>query len=156
MGTESKSKIFPNITSNVTTFEVQTVPLFSILAAIDVSEIDYFVLDIQSLEEDVLHNFPFDRVHVKVRSKIMREFDLTRLAFLLKMFIRFLNLGLGCRSIFPKCREADSTAPFHGETGLFQGALLGITTYWIHGLYIRARVFQTGSSIIDNICCKYF
>jgi len=51
----------------VSTFEVQTVPLFAILAALEVTEIDFFVLDIQSLEEDVLHNFPFDLILVKVR-----------------------------------------------------------------------------------------
>lgn len=48
--------------------EVNCVPAISILSALNVTQIDLFSLDIENAEVPVLQWFPFDRVHVEVRS----------------------------------------------------------------------------------------
>ena len=55
-----------NVSSHFTKFEVQTIPLYAILASLDVKEVDLIVLDVQSLELKVLKYFPFELILVKV------------------------------------------------------------------------------------------
>lgn len=40
------------------------VPLQSLLTAINVSHVDFFVLDVEKVEREVLENFPFDKITV--------------------------------------------------------------------------------------------
>ena len=46
---------------------VTCLPLYSILMALDNPQIDYFSLDVEGSELDVLKTIPFDKVHIKVR-----------------------------------------------------------------------------------------
>jgi len=65
---------FPGMASNFTVYEVQTVPLYAIMAAVDIRQVDLFVLDVQILEFPILKNFPFDLVHVKVNPNILEYY----------------------------------------------------------------------------------
>lgn len=49
-----------------TFFDVQTIPLYTILAALGWTEVDYFSFDIEGLELAVLKTFPFHLVTFKV------------------------------------------------------------------------------------------
>ncbi|ODM90244.1 Protein Star [Orchesella cincta] len=44
---------------------VQCVPLFTILAALNITEIDYFSLDVEGLELEILKTVPFDKIKFK-------------------------------------------------------------------------------------------
>ena len=68
LSTLTKSDVyFPeDVVSNYTVYEVQTIPLYSILVAVDFMEVDLFILNINGNEMNVLRNFPFHRVLVKV------------------------------------------------------------------------------------------
>ncbi|OXA50069.1 protein Star [Folsomia candida] len=46
----------------------QCFPIFSLLAALNVTEVDYFSLDVEGAEIDVLSYIPFHRVRIKVLS----------------------------------------------------------------------------------------
>jgi len=56
------------ILSTWTKFEVQCFPIYAILAAVNVSVVDYFSLDVEGIEMQVLESIPFDRVLIKVFS----------------------------------------------------------------------------------------
>jgi FkbM family methyltransferase len=45
---------------------VQCFPLFSLLSALGVDTVDFFSLDVEGVEVDVLKTIPFDSVHIKV------------------------------------------------------------------------------------------
>jgi len=45
---------------------IQCVPVYSILKAINVTTIDFFSLDIEGMELEVLKTIPFDKIHIKV------------------------------------------------------------------------------------------
>ncbi|ODM89599.1 Protein Star [Orchesella cincta] len=47
-------------------FEVQTIPLYTLLAALDYTSIDYFNFDVEGVELAVLKTFPFDLIIFKV------------------------------------------------------------------------------------------
>lgn len=49
-----------------TFFDVQAIPLYSVLAAVGWREVDYFSFDIEGQELAVLRNFPFELVTFKV------------------------------------------------------------------------------------------
>lgn len=49
-----------------TTVQVQCLPLFSLLSAINVTTVDYFSLDVEGSELGVLKTIPFDKVLIKV------------------------------------------------------------------------------------------
>ncbi len=51
---------------------VTCLPLYSILMALDNPPIDYFSLDVEGFELDVLKTIPFDKVNVKVASKMSK------------------------------------------------------------------------------------
>jgi len=55
---------------------VQCFPLFSILAAMNKSSIDYFSLDVEGSELDVLRTIPFDAIFIKVKLSLrkMRQY----------------------------------------------------------------------------------
>ncbi len=46
--------------------KAQCLPLFSLLLALNVTSLDYFSLDVEGNELDVLRTIPFDSVHIKV------------------------------------------------------------------------------------------
>lgn len=46
--------------------EVQCMPLFSLLAAINVTTVDYFSLDVEGNELQVLKTIPFERIFIRV------------------------------------------------------------------------------------------
>lgn len=46
--------------------KVQCFPLYSVLKAIDISEIDYFSLDIEGAEFQVLTTIPWDLLHISI------------------------------------------------------------------------------------------
>jgi len=46
--------------------DLDAVPLYSILAAVGLKQIDYLNMDLQGIEMKVLKNFPFDKIPVKV------------------------------------------------------------------------------------------
>ncbi len=56
MNSEHKNK-FPNESY----VEVQCMPLFSLLAALNVTTVDYFSLDVEGSELKVLKTIPFDK-----------------------------------------------------------------------------------------------
>lgn len=59
------------------TFEVQCVPLYTILLALNRTTIDYLSLDVEGAEISVLRTIPFDKVSIKVDSyKICGHFKL--------------------------------------------------------------------------------
>lgn len=45
---------------------VQCFPFYSVLAALGVTHIDYFSLDVEGVESEVLEHIPFDKVFIKV------------------------------------------------------------------------------------------
>lgn len=45
---------------------VQCFPLASYIAALDVKSVDYFSLDVEGSEMEVLQTIPFDRIDIKV------------------------------------------------------------------------------------------
>ena len=55
-------------TQNVTagTVEVDCFPLHAILLALNVTRVDYFSLDVEGAELDVLNTVPFDRIDIRV------------------------------------------------------------------------------------------
>ncbi len=46
---------------------VQCFPFYTLVAALNVTTIDYFSLDVEGSELDVLHTIPFDSVFIKVK-----------------------------------------------------------------------------------------
>lgn len=46
--------------------EVQCIPLHLLLDAIGVTTVDYFCLDVEGSELNVLRTIPFDQMHIKV------------------------------------------------------------------------------------------
>lgn len=54
------------IPTNWTYFDVETVPLYTIIAAAGFKEIDFFSFDVEGVERDVLRDFPFDKIRFKV------------------------------------------------------------------------------------------
>jgi Methyltransferase FkbM domain len=49
--------------------EVHCMPLYSILLSVNRTTIDFFSLDIEGNELDVLRTLPFDKVDIKVRKQ---------------------------------------------------------------------------------------
>jgi len=49
----------------VLNFEVLTVPLYSLVAACKIDVIDFFSLDLEGTEFEILRNFPFDKVLIR-------------------------------------------------------------------------------------------
>lgn len=49
-----------------TFFDVQTLPLYAVLAAVGYTEVDYFSFDIEGLELGVLKTIPFDLITFRV------------------------------------------------------------------------------------------
>ncbi|CAL8143985.1 unnamed protein product [Orchesella dallaii] len=49
-----------------TKFEVEAMPLFALLSAVNLTEIDFFSLDVEGAEFDILKTIPFDKVRIKV------------------------------------------------------------------------------------------
>lgn len=45
---------------------VQCMPLYSLLAAIKVTTVDYFSLDVEGNELEVLKTIPFDKIYIRV------------------------------------------------------------------------------------------
>ena len=61
------SKIIQNLKKKSNkTVEVQCFPLFSILLAIKRTQIDYFSLDVEGSEFDILKTIPWDQVNITV------------------------------------------------------------------------------------------
>ncbi len=71
---------------------VQCFPFFSILAALDQTQIDYFSLDIEGDEFTVLKTIPWDRVDIKVKNVVCPIPDLFQMPiiifYLLTSFLR--------------------------------------------------------------------
>jgi len=62
-----KGDVFPkNKPSTFTRFEVSAFPLYSVIAATGVTVVDFITLDVQSVEWEVIKNFPFQVIFVKV------------------------------------------------------------------------------------------
>lgn len=55
------------VATNWTYFDVETVPLYNIIAAAGFKEIDFFSFDVEGIEMQILKDFPFDRVKFNVR-----------------------------------------------------------------------------------------
>lgn len=54
----------------------QCYPLYSILKAMGVDRVDYFSLDVEGVENEILQHFPFDKIFVKVSTRRrLREFS---------------------------------------------------------------------------------
>ena len=55
---------------------IQCIPLYPILLAMNTTTIDYFSLDVEGFELEVLKTIPWDKVNIKVRgilSPMIRE-----------------------------------------------------------------------------------
>ncbi|KAK2161947.1 hypothetical protein LSH36_107g05111 [Paralvinella palmiformis] len=63
-----KSRIDSLMANDTDTIQVQCIPLYSILKAIGVTFVDYFSLDIEGAELDVLYTLPLDKITVDVFS----------------------------------------------------------------------------------------
>lgn len=50
---------------------VQCFPLYTYLLALNVTEIDYFSLDVEGSELNVLKTIPFDKINIKVSPAIV-------------------------------------------------------------------------------------
>ena len=65
------SKITQNLNKkSKDTVEVQCFPLFSILLALKRTQIDYFSLDVEGSEFDVLKTIPWDQVNITVSQSL--------------------------------------------------------------------------------------
>jgi len=51
---------------------VDCFPIFSLLATMSVTTVDYFSLDVEGAELKVLENIPFDRVDIRVSPEILK------------------------------------------------------------------------------------
>jgi hypothetical protein len=67
------------------TVDVQCFPLYSILRAINVSHIDFFSLDVEGEELNVLHTIPFDKVDIEMMTVEFKH--VTDGEFSLKQFV---------------------------------------------------------------------
>lgn len=67
------------------TVDVQCFPLYSILRAIDVTHIDFFSLDVEGEELNVLHTVPFDKVDIEMMTVEFKH--VTDGEFSLKQFV---------------------------------------------------------------------
>ena len=65
----------PSFQSDVT---VQCFPLFSIMSALGVKTVDYFSLDVEGPELDILETIPFDKLYIKVFSVEYRLTDMVK------------------------------------------------------------------------------
>ena len=54
-----------------TVVDVQCFPLISFLTALNVTTVDYFSLDVEGAEFDVLRTIPWEKVDIKVRDTIL-------------------------------------------------------------------------------------
>ena len=66
---EAKGKISKDMEANASIIKAVCLPFFSILYAIGNPTVDYFSLDIEGVELDVLKTIPWDNVDIKVRFK---------------------------------------------------------------------------------------
>ena len=48
------------------TVEVQCIPVYSLMLALNVTTVDYFSLDVEGVELDVLRTIPWDKVQINV------------------------------------------------------------------------------------------
>jgi len=58
--------ILNNTKENTTNFVVACIPLETILLALNRTRVDYFSLDVEGLELEVLKTIPFDRIDIGV------------------------------------------------------------------------------------------
>ena len=61
------SHIEPDGTKKMGFAEVQCLPVYSILLALNVTTVDYFSLDVEGHELEVLRTIPWNKVDIKVR-----------------------------------------------------------------------------------------
>ena len=54
------------VMENFESYNVTCYPLFSLLLAMNVSRVDYFSLDVEGWELEVLKTIPFDKIDIKV------------------------------------------------------------------------------------------
>lgn len=57
-----------NYNPNLSYVDVQCFPLYSYLLALNVTVVDYFSLDVEGSELNVLKTIPFDKIDIKVSS----------------------------------------------------------------------------------------
>ena len=68
---EAKGKISKDMEANGILIKAVCLPFISILSAIGNPSVDYFSLDIEGVELDVLKTIPWDKVDIKVSYKQM-------------------------------------------------------------------------------------
>jgi hypothetical protein len=56
------------VKTNWTFFDVESVPLYSIIAAAGFTEIDFFSFDVEGIESEILWSFPFELITIKVNT----------------------------------------------------------------------------------------
>ena len=49
------------------TYTVQCFPIYTLLLALGMLDVDFFSLDTEGAELSILRNLPFDKIHIKVR-----------------------------------------------------------------------------------------
>lgn len=54
---------------------MQCFPIYSLLSALSVTTVDYFSLDVEGAEMEVLATIPFDKVFIKVYLHIFSKFE---------------------------------------------------------------------------------
>ena len=60
-----------NIAKRSTFTNVVCFPLFGVLKALNVTKVDYFSLDVEGNEMDVLRTIPFDDIDITVKYQIL-------------------------------------------------------------------------------------
>lgn len=61
-----RGRIIEDTKSNFKATEVQCFPLYSILLALNVTTVDFFSLDVEGLELQVLKTIPFNKLNIKM------------------------------------------------------------------------------------------
>ena len=56
-------------------YKVQCFPLYSILVAVGQTTVDYFSLDVEGVELDILRTIPWDKVDIKVRIVTFKSYE---------------------------------------------------------------------------------
>ena len=59
------------VNSNMKMSEVQCFPLYSFLVALNTTKVDYFSLDVEGPEYDVLRHIPWDKVDISVSTNLI-------------------------------------------------------------------------------------
>lgn len=109
MGRISQAKPGPD------SVQVQCFPLFSILSALNRTQVDYFSLDIEGDELAVLKTIPWDRVDIKVYKSIIYILYWDKHDYQVYYLLLLLDVVGG---VHPRPRRKRDPEKVHGTAGI--------------------------------------